>query len=236
MMTSNPQKNIASEILARVHKGECKQRPRWYFVMRLVVWIALLLTLAASVAILASFIFFGEYVSGEHCLLSFGWRGFMVFMSILPWPLILVEITLIVLLEVAVRRFVFGYRAPILYLFAGLVAVGTLIAALINATPIHTMLLEKARKHDLPIIGEWYEHIHVSHESEGVFRGVIISVASSSFIMAHNDFDNDADDGVRLVILPNGISDTAFTIGDKVIVAGDATNTVIQAYGIERRR
>ena len=236
MMTSKPQKNISSEVLARVHNGECKRRSRWYFMLRSGLWIALAVTLAASVALLASFIFFNEYISGENHLLSFGWRGAFVFLSVLPWTLILLEVALLVFFEMVARRFMFGYRTPILYLFAGIVVVGVLSASIINATPIHEMLLEKADKNELPVVGGWYEIVHDSHESNGVFRGVIASVASSSFVMAHNDLDNDEDDGVRLVLLPKGISATSLSVGEKVIVAGDATNTVIDAYGVEQWR
>ena len=225
---------MAAEVLARVHSGECKRHPRWYFVFRYLLWGALILSLAASVALITSFIFFSEAINGEHHLLSFGWRGVMVFLAILPWSLILLEVVLLVALEVVARKFSFGYRTPILYLFGGVVSFGIFAAALINATPIHRVLLDRADTENLPMVGGWYETVHDSHEAEGVFRGVIVSIATSSFIMAHNDLDNDTDDGVKIVTPPQGMKMSVLTVGDRVIVAGDGTGTVIQAYGIDR--
>lgn len=234
MMISEPHKDMAAEVLSRVHTGECKKRSRGYFVARAFLWGALVLSLAASVSLIASFIIFNEYISGENHLLSFGWRGAMAFLTILPWSLILLEILLLIALEVVARRFSFGYRTPILYLFGGIIAFGVFVAALINTTPIHQMLLDKADHDDLPVVGRWYKAVHDSHESEGVFRGVIVSVATDTFVVAHNDLDNDPDDGVKMVMLPPSIQATSFHTGDRVIIAGDATNSMIQAYGIER--
>lgn len=233
-MTSEPNKDMAAEVLSRVHAGDCRRRSRWYFITRTFLWGAFVLSLAASASLIASFIIFNEYVSGENHLLSFGWRGAMAFLTILPWSLILLEILLLVSLEMAARRFSFGYRTPILYLFGGIIAFGVFIAALINTTPIHQMLLDKADHDDLPVVGHWYKAVHDSHESAGVFRGVIVSVATNTFVVAHNDLDNDPDDGVKIVLLPRSIQAAAFHVGDRVIIAGDATNSMIQAYGIER--
>jgi len=226
--------DIKKSVLEKITRGEVHMRPRIYFIIKIIsVIVVAALALFAS-ALVVSFAFFSIHESGELFLLGFGARGLTTFLSLFPWGALIVAILLIVLLEWLLKHFRFTYRVPLLnMIFSGLFLV-ILIGLLITVTPFHAMLLDKADKGELPIVGELYESIHMPHEDQGEFRGVVMSMSSSTLTITHNDNDADADDGTRTVVVPANFDTSQVKVGDRVYVAGDMASGTVSAYGVQR--
>lgn len=232
MNTSN---NIKDRVLEQIHAGRVHMHSRAYFIARLLAIVGTAVVAFLVAIFFASFVMFALNESGDVSLLTFGPRGLSVFFSLVPWVTIGFVIALLIFLEFLLRSFKFGYSIPILRVFTAVSAFAIMASALVFASPLHSRLLGIADNDALPVIGELYKVTHVSRKEQGVFRGVVTSLASSSFTIAHDDIDRDADDGVWTVASPSGLSaGGAPKVGDKVYIAGDVEDNVIHAYGIQK--
>ena len=224
---------IKAKVFEKIESGEASMRPRIYFIARIAGLLVLsALAFALSMFVL-SFAFFSIHESGEQFLLGFGQRGFWAFVGLFPWWSLLCTLALLFLLEYVLRYFKFGYRISVLALFLGALAVTIIAGIAITLTPLHMALLDSADRDKLPIIGPLYEEIHDSHQQQGVFRGVISSIQGNQFTVAHDDKDKDTDDGTSTVAAPTGFDMTKLQVGERVYVAGNLVQSVVQAYGIQ---
>ncbi|MFZ1988039.1 MAG: hypothetical protein WAV21_03360 [Minisyncoccia bacterium] len=234
-MTNNPHQNeIQHEVLERIRSGELRMKPRLFFVLKavLVVFVAALILLVS--VWLASFISFGLRVSGHDSLLGFGTQGSLIFLTIFPWWSALLDLILIVLLGWLLRRFKFGYRRPLLYLFAVLI-VGGIGAGLVfdRETHFNDDRFEEAEAGKLfGSLESLYESAHSrAPEEYGIYRGFVLGVGEDSFVLTHNDHDADEDDGTWTVLPPFGFAMEMLHTGDRVYVAGELEGNIIKAYG-----
>ena len=219
-MTTNNHNSIRQSVLEKIKSGKVRRLPHSYFVARIVaiVFVGVLLLFVSS--FIFSFLLFSIHESGEHALLGFGPQGILTFFILFPWPMLLLDIGLLFLLEWLLQGFKLGYRIPLLYIFLGILAISTIAGFIIDATPLHNFLLQKADKNQLPIVGGAYEHIFDHHDSDGVGRGIVVSTTTDGFIIQHNDHDNDKDDGIVTVIPSQGTILPAVKPGDRVLIFG----------------
>jgi len=234
MNEHNSQLEIQKKVFERIRGGgAAHMHSRTYFVARIALTAAVaLLTLAVSAFVL-SFIVFSIHESDEQFLLGFGSRGVATFFALFPWLSLVADILLLLLLEWLLQGFKIGYRFSLLSVFIGVLAVSTVLAVVVDLTPLHKTLLDRADSGRLPVGGEMYESIRDSHQDQGVFRGTVTSVQGSQFVITHSDGDHDADDGTQTVIVPPDVAlDFSLHVGDRVYVLGSLTNGVVQARGI----
>lgn len=234
-MTDNTSQTTKESVLAKIRERRIGMRSKLSFTFEtaLAGFVALVI-LAVSVAIV-SFILFGLRVNGHESLLAFGPRGIGSFLLIFPWPLLLLDVLLIVFLESLLRRFKFGYRSPILYLLLGLLAVAIAAGlALDRGTSFNDDLLQHADHGDLPApFGELYEHVRAPAPHEhGIYRGTITAIGTSTMTMAHDDLDRDTDESSYTVVFPDGYATSSLSVGERVYVAGDEEDHVIRAFGV----
>lgn len=121
-------------------------KPKIYFVLRTLFFALSAVLGFLFVLYLISFVFFCAREA----------RGFFPLLFGLPWFLIFLSVVLVVLLEILVRHFSFGYRAPILYTLLGIILFVILGGFFINKTPMHQVLFDRAEKNRLPIMGPMY--------------------------------------------------------------------------------
>ncbi len=235
-MNNNPeQKDVASGVLDRIRAGEVHMKPRLYFIAKtaLVVGLALLIILIATW--LASFISFGLRLSGHELLLGFGGHWTYVFFILFPWGLAVLELFLIVLLIVLIRKFKFGYRQPMLYALVASIFISVLAGFVFDReTSFHHEYYERAEEDSLfEPLNSLYTNINSrTSEEYGVYRGTVMSIQETSFVLTHNDYDNDADDGTWTVSLPNDFNVQELQVGDRVLVVGEREDSTIEAFGI----
>jgi hypothetical protein len=232
--TSNDQTG-KENILAKIREKHVSMRPKLHFTLQTILtFVVATIVLVLSVAI-ANFILFGLRINGHESLLAFGPRGLFAFLLVFPWPLLALDILFIFILEKLLRRFKFGYRSPVLYLLivliAGALALGL---ALDRGTSFNDDLLRHADRGELPPpFGDVYEGVRVpAPHGKGIYRGVILEIATSSFQLMHDDRDHDVDDDVYTVILPSDAPVSSLMTGDRVYVAGDREGSVIHAFGV----
>jgi hypothetical protein len=151
--------DIQASVLQKIRTGEVSMRPKLFFIAK-VAALAVVAALAfASAMLVLSFAFFSIHESGEQFLLGFGQRGFIVFIQLFPWIPFFIAVLLILLLDFLLRYFKFGYRISMLDLFLIALAAAMVVGFFITLTPLHTDLRDRAERGELPIIGEFYEHL-----------------------------------------------------------------------------
>ncbi len=225
-------KNKKEEILEKIRKGEVKMRPKAFFLAKisLLVFVAFI-TFVVSV-LLVSYTWFNLRAGGHILLLSFGGRGFFEFFLLFPWFLLLIDVMLILFLDSLLKKFKFGYHHPVLFVFLGSILVITLAGSMINMTSFHKNIMQMAENKKLPIpgVGGFYSDLRKSHEESGLFRGIIVSLATSSFIIRGKEGTKTFE-----VFTPKGFGVITFlNVGDTVFVAGDVEGNMVRAYGIRR--
>ena len=210
-------------------------KPRLFFILStalVVVIMALILVVSIG---LASFISFGLRLNGHESLLGFGTRGPLLFLAVFPWGLALIDLALIAVLAWLLRRFKFGYRKPLLILVAVLVVGAAAIGLGIDReSRFHDDRYEEAEAGELlGPLETLYESARMSAPEEyGIYRGFVISKEDDSFMLTHDDHDNDEDDGTWKVYSPPGFVMELLQLGDRVYVAGEREEDGIEAYGV----
>jgi hypothetical protein len=148
---NKPQINIKEEVLNKIKSGQINMRSKAYFLVKL-GFLSILTVLITLVSIfLLSFVLFSSSLDGSLFLVRFGGTGLYNFILTLPWYLLIVDIFLLLLLDVLLKSFSFGYKSPILFLFAGTFIVITAISTLLNFTPFHQKIMNTVeRNKNLP--------------------------------------------------------------------------------------
>lgn len=152
--------SLKEEILADIREHKVSIKPKWRFGLRLTGILALSALILFLSVFLFNFMFFSIRVSHHHWLLSLGMAGIWAFLINFPWPFLFADIILIILLELLLRNFRFGYRSPTLYLFLAILALAISAGILIDATSdINERLYDRAEKHELfEPLQPFYEH------------------------------------------------------------------------------
>jgi hypothetical protein len=226
--------NIQENVLQKIHARAISMHSRAYFAFRTAAVSLTALSVLALSLFLVSFIFFSINASGTGFLLEFKEQGFMAFVSLFPWTIFLWVLILLIALEVLLRYFKFSYRVPLLRTFLWVVIISIAGSILISFTPLHSLLLSEADSDNLPVIGPLYTQIHNSHQEQGVYRGIVTSIATSSFVISHADTDRDSDEGSWIIQPPSGFNLSTLSMGEKVYIAGRLQNNIVYAYGIHR--
>ena len=222
-------KNGTHDVLAKIRAGEVRMRSKGFFMARAALTTALIILILILSSTIASFVLFSLRETGHEFLLGFGGRGIAAFFALFPWPLLSVDLALLFLLDWLLRGFSFGYKYSFVSVFLALFIASTLLALVINATAFHRTLESHADHGDLPVAGLFYEETRREHHEFGIFRGVVESVGTSSFVMAHDNRDQDVDDPSFTVYLPPN-TPFAYSIGTRVFVLGNPIgSTTIRA-------
>jgi hypothetical protein len=230
---------IKKNILDKIESGEIKMQPKTYFVLKIVMLVVIAILILITSAFLLSFIFFSISVSGRLFLLGFGTRGLTVFFLTFPWWILFIDIVFVIALEWLLKRFQFGYRNPIIYTLGGVMLLTLAAAYGIESTSLHGRIAEVERSRPVPVVGAFYSQIVRPPHEMGVFRGVVTSVGSSTFVLENSDQDMDADNSTTTLSLtiflnPSIGTTTWLRVGDTLLVAGDRTGSQIHIYGIQK--
>jgi hypothetical protein len=234
-MNNEQQKDIKNSVLSRIESGEIKMKPKTFFVLKVVSLSFIIVATSLISILLISYILFSIRVGGHILLLGFGVKGLYKFLLIFPWLLLILDIALLLFLDFLLKRFKFGYHSPIINLFLATFVVITAFGSIVSFSRIHTTFLNKAEHNQLPspFLG-FYSGVRKSHAEEGIFRGLVASESTSTFIIIHNDYDDGPGDQIT-VIEPNGADIRQFIAkGDEVFIAGEMINGQIYAYGIRK--
>lgn len=224
---------LREQVLEKIEQGSVRMRPRLYFILKTIATLVAATAVLLLSSLIFSFLLFTIIEGGEHFLLGFGSKGITTFFLVFPWALLALDIVAVLVLRFLLRGFRTIYRLPFAMVL-GLLMVGSIaFALLINLTPLHGILYERADTEDLSFLDSFYENIRVPNEQYGEFRGIIDTIDGRTITITHDDGDSDEDDGVRVITVPDAIDISTFKTGDEIYVAGDDDDDddVIEAYG-----
>jgi hypothetical protein len=225
--------NITEKILGRIKSGEVAMRPKAYFAGKLIILACLATLVLITSVLLVSFTLFSIIATGHLLLLGFGWRGLLAFMALFPWTTFCVDIVLVFLLDMLFRRFEFGYRRSVVFLFLATAVILVLVGYAVSATSFHGRLLRRAERHELPIFGGLYTGLRRPHRDQGVFQGTVTAIGPGVFIL-DRDEDNDEASTTRVIVPPGVDISSYIQVGDHVLVGGTLTGGEVQAYGFRK--
>lgn len=229
--------NIKEGVLRAINDHKVKMRPALLFKAEFILIALVSLLLLVVMIGLAGFVLFALRVNGHEALLGFGVSGIGTFLRIFPWPLFILGLVLIFILQALIRRFAFGYRKPIFLILVTLFVGGGVSAlALDRGTPLHDRLREGPEHGGLPFpFGGLYGNARgpAPHE-QGIFRGVVSAVQTDRITIKHDDLDADQDEKGFDVILPDGQAPSSFSVGENVYIYGTEDRGVITAIGITK--
>jgi hypothetical protein len=188
--------------------------------------------LAALVLLyLVSFVIFVLHQTGEWFVPSFSVHGLTEFLTSMPWLILLISVIFIVILEILVRKYSFGYRKPLLYTSVGVLVIVLGGGALVARTSLHRGLFDFAREQHLPLAGNLYIHYGTPH-SNNVAIGAITQIKTQGYEI------EDRRDREYYVMVTGGTSfpdGNNFVVGDSIVVFGSrGDDNSIQAVGIRR--
>lgn len=140
---------LKERILAEIGAGKVAMRPRAYFVLQVAALVLVALAALVVSVFIFNFIVFIVRLNHEDLLLGMGLAGWGAFLLFFPWTLLALDVLLILALEWLLRKFSWGYKVPMLYLLAGILALTFLVGAVMDrATPLNDRLWEG--RHGLP--------------------------------------------------------------------------------------
>ena len=238
MNENNENKDIKSQVLEKIQSGKISMKPHFYFVLQVVALIVVsVMTLLIS-SLLVSFIVFSLITSGKLFLFGFGARGFLMFFVLFPWPLLIIEIAFIVLLEWLIKKFKFGYRTSLSRLVFVILLVSIVISVIIDITPLHDALLRRAEQRNLPLplVDDYYRGIRRPSPQQEIFRGTVSGVGTSSFVLSPKGDDDSTSSQKYVINLPPSVPQAIVpAVGDTVFVAGQLMpDNTVRAYGFQK--
>jgi len=228
MNNENHEKSIKNLVLNKIKENKAVMKPRWYFVLKAVLFVSGIVILSIALFYVISFILFILRQNGLYFITPFGFRGITIFLISLPWILVLVSIAFLITLEILIRKYSFSYRQPILFslLFVFVtVAIGGFI---VGETDFHKGMFKSANDHGLPIMGGMYRSYGLEEIKNICFCRIdeIIDTGFMVFDEGNNKIDVLVDENTRFPF------EMKFKVGDSVLILGDLNDGVIKAIGM----
>ena len=224
-------KTIGEKILKKIKKGKIKMKPRPYFILKTILFVAGIVFAFLLTVFLASFIIFILRASGIFDFPAFGLRGLGMFFVSLPWLLVLFVIVFVIILEFLAKRFSVVYKRPLIYSILGIVIIVLLLGVFIARTPIHSKLLQGVQEGKLPVFEPLYKWRHI-RTPDNVYFGRVLNLAD-------NGFEIETQEGEIFSILIS--SKTRFFQSvkyikeeDAIMVIGDKDDSTIKALGVRK--
>jgi hypothetical protein len=221
----------ASKVLEKIRAQQVTMRPKLHFTLKSIATIVVaLLTLLFSVAI-GCFILFSIRTSYETSLLGFGPPGYLIFLQLFPWPLLVADIVCIVILEWMLRRFRFGYKSPLLYLLAAIIILTFLVSSVLDREHVSDHLLQGAHDQGVPLMGNLYDQgRRPPSPGSGVCPCVVTAINGDTLTMQEN-----VPDGTTrqvTVILPDDQASSTIKVGDHLFIVGNYQDDALHAVAV----
>jgi len=221
--------NVKDSVLNKIKQGEVAMRPRWHFMLKGVLALSGICILTLWLIYLLSFVVFALVTSGVIMIPAFGVRGVVEVWSALRWGLIFIAAVFIILLEILVNRYSFGYRKPLLYTLFAIISFTIVGTFVVSKTGIHELAMQRSVESRLPVMGHFYKGYGLPpHERISV--GEILLINKNGFVL------NERVEG-RLNVTINDYTKVptgaAFGVGDQVVVFGLRQEDEIEAWGVK---
>jgi hypothetical protein len=219
------------KVLNTIKSGDVKMRPHGYFVARTVLRAILVLLFFLLLLFVITFILFVLQENGGFYAANFGPVGWGVFLESLPWVTFLLSLALLMVLWLLVQRYSIAYHQPLLYTLLILIFVASITAIyLIPVSYLQGGIFRYVSRNQMPMVTGIYTSEIAP--ADGVYRGQIVALSTSSFILAY------AAGQTSTVFLAPTVASSEFKVinpGDYVIIFGRRVATgTIEASGMEK--
>jgi len=224
-------KTIGEKILKKIKKGKIKMKPKSYFILKTILFVAGIVFAFLLTIFLASFIIFLLRASGVFNFPALGFRGLGMFFASLPWLLMLFVILFVIILEFLARKFSVVYQRPLVYSILGIVIIILLLGIFIARTPMHSKLFQGVQEGKFSVFGPLYKGRHIK-SLDNVYFGKVLNLAD-------NGFEIETKEGEIFSIVISSETRPFQSIKyikeeDTVIVIGDKDNSTIKAFGVHK--
>ena len=202
--------------------------PRWYFVLRGILW-GILTVICALVAVyFLSFVLFALRESGVLFAPMYGWAGFILFIVASPWILIGLVLLFMMVLYALVSRYAFSYQKPLLYSLLGVVLGVIFLSSLLYRADFHRQANTFTQLHKVPGLTSFYAGVG-SEQPKNMARGTVLDFVPLGFVMTNPSGDMMEVIVSERTIVPRG---TVIRVGDTVLVFGPKYGMTIRAFGL----
>lgn len=228
-MSEEEKKSISQNVLEQIQSGKIKQTSRAYFMFRLSVFVAAVVTLALLVIYIASLVLFGLRSSGAWFAPGFGLSATRSALLVVPWILVGCVVIAVVLLELLVKHFGFAYRRPAVYSVAGIVVLALVAGYALTLTPLHRSLYRQAHGPKPPFWSAMYKGLDAG-PGQPLHAGFVNALEERSFLLnarAGVDFKVHMTPGTQLPV------EHELREGDFVLVFGPVRDNIIRAEGVQ---
>lgn len=214
-------------IIDAIKKRDVRMRPRRYFALRAALIAAAALFLFLILLYMVSFIIYVLHEDGVWFAPDYGLSGWSLFLSAVPWGLLVLAFVLVLVLANTLRHYTFVSHQPLLYLLFAFIIVIAFGGFFLAATAFHPDLFQYAAT-NVPFLGNFYEYETAFPAS--VHRGVITSFTDGGFIVT-----DDLGITSSVVAAPGVVFIQDFHVGDMVLIFGTRNESgTISAFGIQR--
>lgn len=225
---------IKEKILEKIKSGQITMRSRTYFLLHAALMIFSLAITFFVGWFLIGVLFFLFNQAGVWHLSIFGISGFLAFLSSFSWIVLLIGLASLVVFEIVLKKFPFGYKNTLLYsvlVFAAIILIGNMA---VNAAGLNNRLHGFLQKQKIPVVNKIYES-QGEFLKRNIISGQIQEITSDGFIL-----NNDEKGQVKIKVnnftaFPSG---NDLKIGEDVFVGIKKTDIgnmeEIKALGVEK--
>ncbi|MBT9130662.1 MAG: hypothetical protein DDT40_00586 [candidate division WS2 bacterium] len=223
---------IKDKILEAIKNKQVKIKPRWHFMVKSLLVATALIFAFMTLIFFISFVVFYLRLSGAWFLPVFGFRGWRILLTSLPWLVIGFSILLLVIVEALAKNYAPVYRKPILLSVAAIMVIALVSSFALYATPMHQRLFIYSRDQQFPLTGPLYRQYGMMRHSEFT-PGIITLFINDNFRILTPLKES-------FLVITN--ADTAYPrgrellVGDTVVIIGRKENGTIFALGVRKIR
>lgn len=228
MNNENHENSIQENVLKAIEAGKIKMLPKWHFVLRAALVIVGIVLISLVLLYLVSFIIFILRQTGTLFIPGSGLYGINLFLESTPWLLVGIAVVFIVLLQILIKKYAFGYGKPLMYSAIGIIIFVIFGGALVEMSPLHRNLFRQAEDRGLPFAGAIYKQ-YGTRRIGNITIGPIVEVIDTGYKIESRENEN-----VNVIVTPQtrmpiGIT---FKLGDIIVVFGHRKDNMVSADGI----
>ncbi|OHA17884.1 MAG: hypothetical protein A3H57_04430 [Candidatus Taylorbacteria bacterium RIFCSPLOWO2_02_FULL_43_11] len=235
-MAEGQDDKLKEKILGKILSGNVSMKPKMVFSLRLAALIIVALLVTIVSIFLFNFILFSIRINSQDILLGFGQRGFVAFLAFFPWHLLFIDLMLVAVLELLLRQFRLGYKTPVVYLMLGLIVVSFSIGAYVDRVGgVNERFFMRNGQPHLPSLfrEEGRGFRGARHLGLTLCKCTIISIEGN--VVYASDLRNVST--IMKIVFPADSSyatTSSLKVGDRIFVAGDEKDGVIEAFGVRK--